>query len=91
VGALLANWRPRHPVGWLLLVFGLASAVNGVAAGYAYYLSATRPQELRAAGAAALFALLSFYLIPVAMNFVMLLTPAGRCPRRAGGPLPPSS
>src|SRR4029450_1973350 len=38
VGALLVSRRPAHPVGWLLLVFGLASAVTGVAAGSVYYL-----------------------------------------------------
>jgi hypothetical protein len=80
VGALLASRRPAHPVGWLLLVFGLASAVTGVAAGYAYYLVATRPQDLTAAGGAALLGYLSFYPIPVAMNLVMLLTPTGSLP-----------
>jgi hypothetical protein len=80
VGALLASRRPRHPVGWLLLVFGLASAVTGVAAGYAYYLVATRPQDLTAAGGAALLGYLSFLPIPVAMNLVMLLTPTGSLP-----------
>ncbi len=80
VGALLASRRPRHPVGWLLLVFGLASAVTGVAAGCAYYLVATRPQDLTAAGGAALLGHLSFYPAPVAMNFIMLLTPTGSLP-----------
>jgi hypothetical protein len=50
VGALLASRRPRHPAGWLLLVFGLASAVSGVAAGSAYYLAATRPRTWRPRG-----------------------------------------
>ncbi len=80
VGALLASRRPRHPVGWLLLVFGLASAVTGVAGGSAYYLVATRPQDLTAVGGAALLGYLSFYPIPVAMNFIMLLTPTGSLP-----------
>jgi hypothetical protein len=44
VGALLASRRPAHPVGWLLLVFGLASAVTGVATGYAYYLWRPTPR-----------------------------------------------
>ena len=80
VGALLASRRPAHPVGWLLLVFGLASAVTGVATGYAYYLVATRPQDLTAAGGAALLGYLSFLPIPVAMNLIMLLTPTGSLP-----------
>jgi hypothetical protein len=80
VGAVLANRRPRHPVGWLLLAFGLASAASGVAAGYAYYLVATRPANLTAASGVALVAQLSFYPIPIAMSFIMLLTPTGSLP-----------
>jgi hypothetical protein len=80
MGALLASRRPAHPVGWLLLVFGLASAVSGVAAGSTYYLVATRPQDLAAAGAVALVASLSFYPAPVAMSLIMLLTPTGSLP-----------
>jgi hypothetical protein len=87
VGALLASRRPAHPVGWLLLVFGLASAVTGVATGYAYYLVATHPQDLTAAGGAALLGRLSFYPIPVAMNLVMLLTPTGSLPSPRWRPL----
>jgi hypothetical protein len=34
VGAVLASRRPEHPVGWLLLVLGLAEAANGVTTGY---------------------------------------------------------
>jgi hypothetical protein len=80
MGTLLANRRPRHPVGWLLLVFGLASAITGVAAGDAYYLAATHPQDLTAASAVALLASLSFYPAAVAMSFIMLLTPTGSLP-----------
>jgi hypothetical protein len=87
VGALLASRRPAHPVGWLLLVFGLASAVTGVATGYAYYLVATHPQDLTAAGGATLLGRLSFLPIPVAMNLVMLLTPTGSLPSPRWRPL----
>jgi hypothetical protein len=31
------RWRPRHPVGWLLLALGLSVAVDGVANGYVIY------------------------------------------------------
>ena len=37
VGAVLAGRRPRHPVGWLLLVLGLAVTASGVVDGYARY------------------------------------------------------
>jgi hypothetical protein len=80
VGALLASRRPAHPVGWLLLVFGLATTISGVAQGYAYYLVVTRPADPGAAGAAALLGQLAFYPGPVAMSFIMLLTPTGSLP-----------
>ena len=31
------RWRPRHPVGWLLLALGLSVAVDGVANGRRRY------------------------------------------------------
>src|SRR6266498_4707315 len=49
VGAVLANRRPHHPVGWLLLVLGLSLAVAGVAAAYAAYGLVARPGALPAA------------------------------------------
>ena len=36
-GAVLASRRPGHPVGWLLLAFGLSLTANGAAAGYLRY------------------------------------------------------
>jgi hypothetical protein len=33
VGAVLASRRPHHPVGWLLLTFGLSVIASGVAEG----------------------------------------------------------
>jgi hypothetical protein len=37
VGAVLASRRPAHPVGWLLLAFGVAIGVDGVAAAVVHY------------------------------------------------------
>jgi len=80
VGALLASRRPAHPVGWLLLVFGLATTISGIAEGYAYHAVAIRPADQATAGTAALVAQLSFYPAPVAMSLIMLLTPTGSPP-----------
>jgi hypothetical protein len=80
VGALLASRRPAHPVGWLLLVFGLGTTVNGVLGGYALVVVVTRPEDLVTAGAAGLLASISFYPIPIAMSLIMLLTPTGSLP-----------
>jgi hypothetical protein len=37
VGALVAGRRPAHPVGWLLLAFGLSLTAAGVAVAYTNY------------------------------------------------------
>jgi hypothetical protein len=80
VGVLLASRRPAHPVGWLLLLFGLTTTVSGVIGGYALIVLVTRPEDLVTAGAAGLLASISFYPIPIAMSFIMLLTPTGSLP-----------
>src|SRR5215216_5684130 len=47
VGAVLASRRPGHPVGWLLLAFGLVpQALSGAAEGYARYGLLARPGTL---------------------------------------------
>jgi UDP-N-acetylmuramyl pentapeptide phosphotransferase/UDP-N-acetylglucosamine-1-phosphate transferase len=55
VGAVLAGRRPRHPVGWLLLVLGLAVTASGVVDGYARYGLLARPGALPAARWLAVF------------------------------------
>ena len=80
VGALLASRRPSHPVGWLLLLFGLATTVSGVVGGYALAVVVTRPEDLVTAGSAGLLAVIAFYPIPIAMSLIMLLTPTGSLP-----------
>ena len=82
VGALLATRRPRHPVGWLLLILGLALNASGVGAAYMAYGLVARPGALPAAGARSspVFVLTA---LP-ALSFVLLLTPTGSLPRPAG-------
>ncbi len=80
VGALLASRRPRHPVGWLLLVFGLSTTVSGILEGYALDAVATRPADQAAAGTAALLDQFTSYPGPIAMSLVMLLTFTGPLP-----------
>ena len=53
VGAVLASRRPRHPVGWLLLVLGLSLALGGVVPAYAAYGLLARPGALPGASAVA--------------------------------------
>jgi hypothetical protein len=80
VGAVLASRRPRHPVGWLLLVLGLSLAASGVAAAYVAYGLVARPGALPAAGAVARYVpALILTTLPV-LSFVLLLTPTGSLP-----------
>jgi hypothetical protein len=80
-GAVLASHRPRHPVGWLLLAFGLLpQALSSAAEGYARYGLLARPGALP--GAAHLAALASATFIPGLglIGFILLLTPTGSLP-----------
>jgi hypothetical protein len=80
VGAVVASRRPAHPVGWLLLAFGLFLGATGATAGYGPYGLLVRPGALPAAS------LLAWYYPAFAtaalacMGFVMLLTPTGSLP-----------
>jgi hypothetical protein len=84
VGAVLASRRPGHPVGWLLLAFGLSLSVGGVAPAYAAYGLLARPGALPAAHAVARYWPITVVTAQTAASFVLLLTPPGRCPRPAG-------
>ena len=80
VGAVLAVRRPRHPVGWLLLVLGLSLAWGGVVPAYAAYGLLARPGALPAAHAAARYWPITVVAAQTALSFVLLLTPTGSLP-----------
>jgi len=80
VGALLGSRRSGHPVGWLLLAFGLFLGATGVTAAYGPYGLLVRPGALPAAGLVALY-YPAFAMASLAcMGFVMLFTPTGTLP-----------
>jgi MFS family permease len=80
VGAVLAARRPRHPVGWLLLVLGLSQGLRDLTFSYTRYGLVARPGSLPAAGyLAGLNNGLALGGIACA-GFVLLLTPTGRLP-----------
>jgi hypothetical protein len=80
VGAVLASRRPRHPVGWLLLVLALTVNASGVTAAYAAYGLLARPGALPAAAAVVRwFPVFTVATLP-ALSFVLLLTPTGSLP-----------
>jgi hypothetical protein len=80
VGAVLAARRPRHPVGWLLLLLGLALTAGGVAPAYAAYGLLARPGALPAASAVARYWPVTVVTAQTALSFVLLLTPTGSLP-----------
>jgi hypothetical protein len=79
VGAVLASRRPHHPVGWLLLAFGLSLSTAGVALAYTNH-------GVAQAGTAPAAALVARYVpatIVTAMAcnaLILLLTPTGILP-----------
>jgi hypothetical protein len=80
-GVVVASRRPGHPVGWLLLAFGLvAQALTGVAEGYARYGLLVRPGALPAADYLATFASTTFIPSLGCIGFILLLTPTGSLP-----------
>ena len=80
IGVVLANRRPHHPVGWLLLALALSVAVDGVANGYVAYGAVARPGSLPAARQVAVFADNATLVGRVCISFVLLLTPTGSLP-----------
>jgi hypothetical protein len=80
VGAVLASRRPAHPVGWLLLSFGLFLGATGAIAGYGPYGLLVRPGALPAASVVAWYYPAFATAALACMGFVMLLTPTGSLP-----------
>ncbi len=79
-GAVLASRRPLHPVGWLLLAFGLSLTANGAAAGYLAYGLLARPGALPATPSVVLYYPATVFTALVLIGFVLLLTPTGSLP-----------
>jgi hypothetical protein len=79
-GAVLASRRPRHLVGWLLLVLGLSATCGGVPPAYAAYGLLARPGALPAAEAVARYWPITLVTAQTIAGFVLLLTPTGSLP-----------
>jgi hypothetical protein len=82
VGVVLADRRPAHPVGWLLLAYAVFLAADGVAAGYGPYGLLVRPGALPAAGVAASYYPVLAMAALACIGFVLLFTPTGSLPSR---------
>jgi hypothetical protein len=83
VGAIVASRRPENPVGWLLLLSGLAISMNHFSAQYAIYALLAQPDALPAGE---VLAWIASWLLPLYAGlqvFYFLLFPTGRLPSRS--------
>jgi hypothetical protein len=78
VGALVASRRPRHPVGWLLLGFGMSLCAAGLALAYANY--GVAQADAPAAGLVARYVPATILTAMACSGFILLLTPTGSLP-----------
>jgi hypothetical protein len=78
VGALVASRRPRHPVGWLLLAFGLSLCAAGLT--LAFTNDAVAKADLRAAGLVGRYVPATIVTAMACSGFILLLTPRGSLP-----------
>src|SRR5262245_44699657 len=78
VGAVVASRRPRHPVGWLLLAFGLCLTAAGLAVASTNHLVAQA--DATAAGLVASYVPATIVMAMACSGFVLLLTPTGNLP-----------
>ena len=78
VGAVLASRRPRHPVGWVLLGFGLSLSAAGVALAYTNY--GVAHAGVPGAGLVARYLPATIVTAIACDGFVLLLTPTGTLP-----------
>jgi hypothetical protein len=79
VGAAVASRRPTHPVGWLMLAFGLCLIAAGLALAYTNY-EVAHPGALPGAGLVALSTPATIVTAVVCSGFILLLTPTGSPP-----------
>jgi hypothetical protein len=80
VGAVVADRRPAHPVGWLLLGIALSLTATAATAQYFVYGLLVRPGALPAARYAVLYQPATAFTALTLIGFVLLLTPTGSLP-----------
>ena len=86
VGGLLAVRRPQNPIGWLFLGFGVLSATNFLAEGYAHHAFVTDPGSLPGADLAASYAAHAWHASFGLFVFAFLHTLGGANLRPIGEP-----
>jgi hypothetical protein len=82
VGALIAAHRPANPVGWLLLLWGVALGIGHFSSQYAIYALLAEPRSLPSGEA---MAWISSWILPIIIGvqvYSYLLFPTGWLPSR---------
>jgi len=79
-GAIIASYRPKHPVGWLFCTIGLLVSVDHFCAEYATYALLAQPEALRAGEAAAWIRSWIWIVSGGLGVFLVLLFPNGHLP-----------
>jgi hypothetical protein len=79
VGAVLASRRARHPVGWLMLAFGLSLSAAGSALAYTNY-GVAHADAAPAAALVARYVPAAIVMAIVCCGLILLLTPTGALP-----------
>jgi hypothetical protein len=79
-GAIIASYRPKHPVGWLFCTIGLLVSVDHFCAEYATYALLAQPEALPAGEAAAWIRSWMWIVTGGLGVFLVLLFPNGRLP-----------
>jgi MFS family permease len=82
VGTIIATRRPTNPLGWLLLVIGLALVMNDFTHYYAYYTLIYRQGALPLGLAVGWFSSWNWAIVPPLLAYIFLLFPDGRLPSR---------
>lgn len=79
VGAVLIARRPRHPVGWIMMLLGALVVVMGIGDAYGRYGLVARPGAVP--GSAHVVVLTdTFWAWTACVSFILLLTPTGSLP-----------
>ena len=80
VGAIIASYSPKHPVGWLFCIIGFLSGADHFCGEYATYALLRQPDSLPAGEAAAWVRSWVWSVTGGIGVFLLLLFPEGRMP-----------